>query len=414
MTLLSPYRVLDLTTERGLLCGQIFGDLGADVIKIEPPGGSPARRIGPFAGDRRDDLDASLYWWAYNRNKRGITLDVAQPAGRELLLRLAARADFFLESNNPGAMAALGLGYDDLAAVNPGLIYVSITPFGQDGPKAGYADSDLVILAASGFIALTGDDDRPPVRVTVPQAYLHASADGASGALIALWERHRSGRGQQVDVSAQQSMNQATFCSSLVAALGMSENRRLSGGYKYGDYLLRQVFACKDGHVAITFLFGNAMGPFTRRLMEWLHEEGFCDEATRDIDWIGYGELLMHGEVPHEKFERVKEILETFTKTKTKEELLHAALTRRLLVAPVVTIDEVAANDQLAARDYWRDIEHAQRSVRYPGPFAKISGAPIEYRYRPPAVGEHNREVYVDELGLSERELGQLQARGIV
>jgi len=307
-------------------------------------------------------------------------------------------------------MAALGLGYEDLTAANPGLIYVSITPFGQDGPKAHYADSDLVILAASGFIALTGDDDRPPVRVTVPQAYLHASADGAAGALIALWERHRSGRGQQVDVSAQQSMNQATFCSSLVAALGMSENRRLSGGYKYGDYLLRQVFACKDGHVAITFLFGNAMGPFTRRLMEWLHEEGFCDEATRDIDWIGYGELLMHGEVPHEKFERVKEILETFTKTKTKDELLHAALTRRLLVAPVATIDEVVANGQLASRDYWRDLD----GVRYPGPFVKFSSAPIEYRRRAPAVGEHNREIYIDELGMSEAELEELQAKGVV
>jgi len=410
MTLLSPYRVLDLTTERGLLCGQIFGDLGADVIKIEPPGGSPARRIGPFANDRPDDPEASLYWQAYNRNKRGITLDVAQPAGRELLLRLAARADFFLESDSPGALAALGLGYDGLAAANPGLIYVSITPFGQDGPKAHYADSDLVILAASGFIALTGDDDRPPVRVTVPQAYLHASADGAAGALIALWERHTSGRGQQVDVSAQQSMNQATFCSSLVAALGMSENRRLSGGYKYGDYLLRQVFACKDGHVAITFLFGNAMGPFTRRLMEWVHAEGFCDEATRDIDWIGYGELLMHSTVPHAEFERVKEILETFTKTKTKDELLRAALTKRLLVAPVATIDEVVANEQLASRDYWREHD----GVRYPGPFVKFSAAPIEYRRRAPAIGEHNREVYVDELGLSDAELAGLRAKGIV
>ncbi len=410
MTLLAPYRVLDLTTERGLLCGQILGDLGADVIKVEPPGGSPARRIGPFAGDRSDDTEASLYWWAYNRNKRGVTLDVAQPAGRELLLRLVERADFFLESENPGGMGALGLGYDDLAAANPGLIYVSITPFGQDGPKAHYADSDLIILAASGFIALTGDDDRPPVRVTVPQAYLHASADGAAGALIALWERHTSGRGQQVDVSAQQSMNLATFCSSLVAALGMAENRRLSGGYKYGDYLLRQVFACKDGHVAITFLFGNAMGPFTRRLMEWVHDEGSCDETTRDIDWIGYGELLMHSDVPHDDFERLKQTLESFTKTKTKAELLQAALTKRLLVAPVATIDEVVSNDQLASRDYWRDLD----GVRYPGPFVKFSSAPIEYRRRAPRVGEHNREIYVDELGLSEARLADLQGRNLI
>ncbi len=410
MTLLAPYRVLDLSTERGLLCGQILGDLGADVIKIEPPGGSPARRTGPFRDDRADDPEASLYWWAYNRNKRGITLDLASTEGRALLLRLVERADFVIESDSPGAMAALGLGYDDLAAVNPALIYVSITPFGQDGPKASYADSDLVILAASGFIALTGDDDRPPVRVTVPQAYLHASADGAAGALIALWERHRSGRGQQIDVSAQQSMNLATFCSSLVAALGMSENRRLSGGYKYGDYLLRQVFACKDGHVAITFLFGNAMGPFTRRLMEWVHDEGFCDEATRDIDWIGYGELLMHSNVPHDDFERLKATLESFTRTKTKDELLLAALTKRLLVAPVATIDEVVANDQLAARDYWREID----GVRYPGPFVKFAPQPIEYRRRAPRIGEHNREIYVDELGLSEAELAELRDKGVI
>ena len=410
MSLLSPYRVLDLSTERGLLCGQVLGELGADVIKIEPPGGSPARRIGPFRHGRSDDSEASLYWWAYNRNKRSITLDVTSAEGRNVLLRLVERADFVIESDNSGAMAALGLGYDDLAAVNSKLIYVSITPFGQDGPKASYADSDLVILAASGFIALTGDDDRPPVRVTVPQAYLHASADGAAGALIALWERHRSGRGQQVDVSAQQSMNLATFCSSLVAALGMSENRRLSGGYKYGDYLLRQVFACKDGHVAITFLFGNAMGPFTRRLMQWVHDEGFCDDATRDIDWIGYGELLMHGAVPHDDFEGLKQTLETFTKTKTKAELLQAALTKRLLVAPVATIDEVVSNEQLAARDYWRDVD----GVRYPGPFVKLSPQPIEYRLRAPRLGEHNREVYIDELGMSEAELADLQTKGIV
>jgi crotonobetainyl-CoA:carnitine CoA-transferase CaiB-like acyl-CoA transferase len=190
----------------------------------------------------------------------------------------------------------------------------------------------------------------------------------------------------------------------------MSENRRLSGGYKYGDYLLRQVFACQDGHVAITFLFGNAMGPFTRRLMEWVHAEGFCDDATRDIDWIGYGELLMHSKVPHDDFERLKQTLETFTRTKTKDELLHAALTKRLLVAPVATIAEVVANDQLASRDYWRQVD----GMRTPGPFVKFSAAPIEYRRAAPRIGEHNREVYVDELGLSEAELAELQAKGVV
>ncbi len=210
--MLSPYRVLDLTDERGLLCGQILADLGADVIAVEPPGGSSARRIGPFAGDVPDP-ERSLHWWAYARNKRGITLDLDTDDGREKLRQLVAGADFLIESAAPGEMAARGLGYGDLAAINPALVYVSITPFGQDGPKAHYAATDLTILAAAGVLVRQGDEDRPPVRVSVPQAWLHASAEAAGAALVAHHERARSGRGQHVDVSAQQAVLLATFCS---------------------------------------------------------------------------------------------------------------------------------------------------------------------------------------------------------
>src|SRR5579863_7292220 len=133
--MLGGCRVLDLTTERGLLCGQILGDLGADVIKVEPPGGSPVRSLEPFFKDERGP-ERSVYWWAHNRNKRGITLNLEAAEGRELLRRLAAHAEILIESDDPGAMAARGLGYDDLAAVNPALVYASITPFGQHGPKA--------------------------------------------------------------------------------------------------------------------------------------------------------------------------------------------------------------------------------------------------------------------------------------
>ena len=182
--MLGPYRVLDLTNQRGLLCGQILADLGADVIQIEPPGGSPARRLGPFAGDVVDS-ERSLFWWAYARNKRGITLNLDHDGGRAILRRLVAPAHFVIESENPGTLAQRGCGYADLAAINPALVYVSITPFGQDGPKANYADSDLVILAAGGPLILTGDEDRAPVRVSIPQAYLHASGQAAVAALIA-------------------------------------------------------------------------------------------------------------------------------------------------------------------------------------------------------------------------------------
>ncbi|MGH7965696.1 MAG: CaiB/BaiF CoA transferase family protein [Candidatus Binatia bacterium] len=414
--MLSPYRVLDLTTERGLLCGQILADFGADVIKVEPPGGSPARRIGPFYHDERHP-DRSLYWWAYNRNKRSITLDIQRAEGQALLKRLLAKADFFIESDNPGTLATLGLGYAELAAVNPALVYVSITPFGQDGPKASYADSDLVILAAGGPMIIAGDDDRPPLRISVPQAYLHASAEAVIAALIAHHERVRSGVGQHVDVSAQQSVAQATQAYILSAPFGDSEARRMAGGLKVGPLNLRLLWPAKDGHVSITFLFGTAFAHFTKRLMQWICEEGLCDEATRDKDWAAYGAYLFTGgEEAIADYERLKLVVERFSTSKTKAELLQGALARAVLIAPVSTIDEVVGSEQLAARQYWQNVEHPelQTTIRYPGPFVKYSETPLAYRRRPPLVGEHNREVYVDELRVTEDELTDLQTKGVI
>ena len=414
--MLNPYRVLDLTTERGLLCGQILGDLGADVITVEPPGGSPARQLGPFYKDQPDP-NGSLYWWAYNRNKRSITLDITTDEGKTLLRRLAKSARFFIESDMPGALAELGLGYADLAADNPALIYVSITPFGQDGPKASYADSDLVILAAGGPLILTGDEDRPPVRVSVPQAYPHASAAAAAAAMIALYESLQSGQGQHIDISAQQAVAQATQSSLLATPLGDAESKRMSGGVKLGNIPIRLVWPAKDGHVAITYLFGSAVAHFTQRFMNWICEEGFCDEATRDQDWVGYGGYLFGGsDEAIEDYLGLTKLVERFTLTKTKAELLEGALDRGLLIAPITTADEVVNSPQLAARNYWQALNHPEldQTVSYPGPFAKFSASPITYRRRPPTVGEHNTEIYTNELGLTAQQLAELTHKGVI
>jgi crotonobetainyl-CoA:carnitine CoA-transferase CaiB-like acyl-CoA transferase len=409
--MLSPYRVLDLTTERGLLCGQILGDLGADVVQVEPPGGAAARRLGPFLDDVPHP-DRSLFWWAHTRNKRSITLDLDRPGGRDILLRLAATAEFLIESDDPGAMAARGLGRDEVERVNPRCIYVSITPFGQDGPRARWAESDLVLMAASGPLLLTGDADRPPIRLPVPQAYLHAGAEAAVAAMVAHHERQRSGRGQHVDVSAQQALTLATQSYILCAQLGAPEVQRSAGGLRHGRLELRLLFPARDGHVAITFLFGSAIGPFSRRLMEYIHDEGGCDAATRDKDWLRYSELLASGDEPVEEFERVKGVIAAFTATRTKAELLAAALARGLLVAPVSTLAEVAESPQLRSRDYWEEVVHPElgRTVRYPGPFARFGASPLRTRRRPPLVGEHNDEVYA-ELGL---DVADLVRRGLV
>jgi crotonobetainyl-CoA:carnitine CoA-transferase CaiB-like acyl-CoA transferase len=236
--MLSPYRVLDLTTRRGLLCGQILGDLGADVIHIEPPGGAEARRIGPFAGDI-EHPDRSLFWWAQTRNERAVTLDLESAEGRDVLRRLVAGAHFLIESDDAGAMAARDLGPEHLLALNPALVHVSITPFGEDGPKAHWAEADLVLLAAGGPLFLTGDEDRPPVRLPVPQAWFHAAAEAAVGAMIAHHERQRSGRGQHVDVSAQQAVALATQSYILCAAVRAPQVRRMAGGIKHGKLKAR-------------------------------------------------------------------------------------------------------------------------------------------------------------------------------
>jgi crotonobetainyl-CoA:carnitine CoA-transferase CaiB-like acyl-CoA transferase len=392
--MLSPYRVLDLCGERGMLCGQILADLGADVILVEPPGGAAARRVGPFHGDVADP-ERSLEFWAFNRNKRSLVLDLESPGGREELRALVRGADVLIESDPPGALARRGLGYADLAAANPALVYVSITPFGQSGPKARWADSDLILMAAGGPLAVGGEQDRAPLRLSVPQAYHHAAADAALGALVALHERLRSGLGQHVDVSAQQSVTACTQANILSAAVGDRTLARTAGGIQSGPIRLRLIYPAKDGHVAITHLFGSTIGPATARLMHYVHDTGFCDAATRDKDWIGYGALLASGAEPIEEFERVKCCVAECTRSKTKAELLQAALDHRLLVAPVTTIADVVNSAQLAAREYFQTLEyeHLGVSVRHPGPFAKLGDSPIRYRRRPPRIGEHEAEI---------------------
>jgi crotonobetainyl-CoA:carnitine CoA-transferase CaiB-like acyl-CoA transferase len=390
---LGHIRVLDLSDGGALLCGRILADLGADVIQIEPPGGAAARRLGPYAGGSPDP-ERSLFWWSYARGKRGLVLDLASEAGRRELLALAAGADVLIESAAPGALAALGLGYEDLSAHNPALVVVSITPFGQTGPRAHAPATDLTVLAASGPLALTGDDDRPPVRAAVPQGFLHAAAEAAVGALVALHERTRSGLGQHVDVSAQQAATLAAQGNLLAIPVGGGPAGRIAGGVRVGPLRVEFTFPAKDGFVSITHLFGSTIGPATRRLMDWVHECGYCDEATRDKDWVRYTELLLSGAEPVAEFERVKRCIAACTASKTKAELLEVAGARHLLMAPVRTVAEVVESEQLDARGYLVTLPDCDGGeARHPGPFARFSAAPLRIARRAPRLDEHAAEL---------------------
>ena len=386
--MLSPYRVLDLCTERGQLTGMILADLGAEVTLVEPPGGSSARGIGPFAGGTPDP-DRSLYFWAYNRNKRGLILDLTTAEGQQRLKELVRDADFLLESYDPGYLDTLGLGWEALRQINPRLVMVSLTPFGQSGPKAGWAASTLTTWAASGTLLITGDEDRPPVQVPFRQAYLHGAAEAAAAALIAHSGRQADGRGRHVDVSIQAAAMMATQSAVLTASWDGTQVGRVSGGVKLGPLMVRFVYPCKDGHVSVTFLFGTVIGPFTTRLFQWMHEEGFCDAATAAKDWVNYVPLLLSGQEPFSELMRCTAELERFTLSKTKRELFEAALSRGLLIVPVSTTEDVVNSPQLAARDYWTPQTSPDgNSYRYPGPFAKFSTSPIRFERPAPTLQE--------------------------
>ncbi len=392
--MLSPYRVIDLTDERGQLCAQILGDLGAEVVLVEPPGGSSSRKMPPFAGDAQDP-EQSLWFWSYNRGKRSVIADVETSEGQSRIRELAASADFLIESFAPGYLDGLGLGYAALRELNPRLVMVSITPFGQAGPRASWAASDLTVWASSGVMNQTGDDDRAPVGLALPQAFLHASAEAAAAALVAHSARERDGAGQHVDISAQAAALMATQSFALAHAWGDAAVTRYAGGLKLGPLTLKFVQPAKDGFVSVTFLFGTAIGPFTQRLMEVMYEQGFVDEATRDKDWFNYTVLLLTGQEPVSELDRCIGLIGEFTSSHTKQELMDLALERRLLIVPVSTAEDLLKSPQLAARDFWRSLEHPQEglTLRYPGPFAKFSATPLKSSRRAPRIGEDSGAV---------------------
>ncbi|HCB34982.1 MAG TPA: hypothetical protein DEP66_03235, partial [Acidimicrobiaceae bacterium] len=393
--------MLDLSDERGQLAAMMLADLGADVILVEPPGGSPARAVGPFVAEREGDPEASLWFWSYNRGKRSIVLDLDAPDDRERLVELAATADVVVESAGTGAMAARGLGYDDLSERFPHLVYTSVSAFGHTGPKAGWAATDIVVSAAGMLSHMMGDDDRPPLRIPLDQTFLHASAEAAAATLIALRERAGSGLGQHVDVSAQQASTLATQSASLAHLYNTTESTRMSGGARLGPFDIRLRSPAADGYVSTAILFGEAIGPFGKRLFEWMHAEGGCDDADLEIDWIDFVDGVKSGRIGLGEYDRIQQVAADFTARRTKKELLESALEHRLLMVPISSVADVVENEHYRDRDFWREIDvpdgepagNGTAAVQFPGPWAKLSRTPLEIGTPPPRIGQHTDEV---------------------
>ena len=412
--MLAPYRVLDLTDEKGFLCGKILGDLGADVIKIERPGGDPARKIGPFY-DNEPDPEKSLYWFAYNNNKRSITLNIETADGRDIFKKLIKTADIVIETFPPGYMNELGLGYAALNQINDNIILTSITPFGQEaGPYTHYKASDIGVTALSGAMYLLGEPDRPPVRVTIPVSYMWTGAYAAMGTLMALFHRQIMGEGQHVDVSSQASAAWSADTYPFSWEANGTIAKRVGNAIALRSVkgaVMRAAYPCKDGYIC-WLIYGARAGAVTNQEMtKWMDEKGVATDWLRAQEW----EKFDPAPATQEDFNQIMEPVARFVQGLTKREFLDEAVKRRIMGYPVSTAKDIMENPQLAAREVWQEIEHPELNdtITYPGPWVKLSKSSLGIRRRAPLIGEHNEEIY-KELGLPRQDILALKQANVI
>jgi len=407
-SILAPYRVLDLSNEWGFLCGRLLADLGADVVKVEKPGGEPARNIAPFFKDEPNP-EKSLYWLFYNANKKGITLDIERSDGKEIFKKLVKKADFVIESFEPGYMDDIGLGYSLLSEINSRIVMTSITPFGQSGPYRDITPSDIAVTALSGWMYQCGDPDRAPVRISLPQSYLHASAQAAGGSLVAHYHREMTGEGQHYDAPALPWLTFIHQNHNWYLAAGTYSRRQGQRWEWTGRAIQRYVWECKNGYVAFAMIGFPASN---KALAEWMDSEGMAPAFFKEIDWWE----LDFSDVDQELRNRIEDPIMDFFRTHTREEIFKEAVSRRILILPVFKADDMLESPELAARQYWTELEHPElgTSITFPGAFFKSSETLWNIKRRAPLIGEHNEEIYMKELGFSREEYILLKENHII
>ncbi|HTW89938.1 MAG TPA: CoA transferase [Candidatus Binataceae bacterium] len=415
--LLNGFRMLDLTDDQGALCGKIFADLGAEVIKLEPIAGCPTRRIPPFLDDR-PGVDRSLYFLSHQAGKLSVTVNLDSPDGRAVVRDLAAKADFLVESFPVGYLESIGLGYAALAESNQRLIYTAITPFGEAGPARNYKASDAVTWAAGGMMFLMGQAGKPPLQMSLPQAGLHAGAEAAVASLLAHFPRQVDGRGQRVVVNMQACIVW-TLMNEQAMPIMHGDYLRRQGVYLGSPKLRRKiVFKCQDGHVAMMITGGAVGAGSTSRLVKWMDEKGFAADWMKQQDWRAWTPAIFMalGERDLRENAEMEQQVERFFATMTKHEIYAEGARRGVLLGPVNSAADTAADEQLAARDFFAEVDHPVlgRALRRPGPFAKFSRTPLDVSHPAPTLGEHNEPVYHKLLGYSAERVAELRAAGAI
>jgi benzylsuccinate CoA-transferase BbsE subunit len=410
-TLLSGFRALDLTDEKGIVCGKILAALGVEVIKIEKPGGDPARGTPPFLHNTPDP-EKSLYYFAFNTDKRSITLNLEVSQGQNLFRRLVKSADFVLESFVPGYMDSLGLGYKALERVNPRIIMTSVTSFGQKGPYAQYKGSELIASALGGVLLTNGDPDRPPVREGPDSIYFHAGTVAALGTIIAHYHREITGEGQPVDVSLQEVAASRTFNNLVIWEFGKILLKRSDGVRRIGARYTRWIWQCKEGYVFWTLTPGKFGAQGNSAMSKWIDEDGLENPLNKVTNWDEFQPAALSREELH----AYENAIAKFFMNHTAKEIVKEGLKRGINAAPVDCPADVLESHQLKARDYWVDLDHPELGIRlsYPKYFFLSNQTENFVQRRAPRIGEDNEDIYVKELGLPSTEIAAFQKAGVI
>ncbi len=368
---------------------KLMADMGAEVIKVEEPTGDLSRLWGPFPGDEPHPEKSGLYLYL-NCNKKGITLDLLKPKAQEVLRRLAAQADVLIHNYHPRQMAQRGLDYAVLSQVNPRLVMVSISPFGQNGPHSGYKGYDINVMAAGGWAWINGwpgHPNEPPLKAYGYQTEYQAGVTAALTAMAALWARLRIGKGQHVDVSGQEvvaSMLEMTY--TYWPYMGMVAVR-------WGERPIHPVdfFECRDGWIFVLCVEEHQWQNFVELLgnPEWARWDVFANRLLRA-----------------QNYDVLRPLLAEEVRKWTVEELYRAASERRIPFAPASTMGDLLRSEHLRARGFFVTISHpVAGTYEYAGAPYKFSATPWELRSPAPTLGQHNREVLGGYLGLSDEEI---------
>jgi crotonobetainyl-CoA:carnitine CoA-transferase CaiB-like acyl-CoA transferase len=394
---LTGYRVLDLSGPLGFHCTKLLADMGADVIKVEPPGGDEARRVPPFKDDSPHP-EKSLYFLHFNTNKRSITLDVEKPDGRAILLELAHKTDVVIETYQPARREELGLGYQELNAGNPGLVHASITPFGETGPWRDYKANDMAGIALGNLLYLAGEPGEPPLQPPGEFAYGMASTYGAFGIAVALYHRLESGRGQHIVVSMHECAGH--IAGYFIPNYGYSGAKPARASRKGEETDLYDPYPTKNGYARI----------FIIPVEQW----------RRLVDWMGRPPSISGPEFEKMAYRRknpeiVVGAITEFCSRHTKEELYEEGQKRRIAVTPINTVGEFMNSAQVKARETFVEMDHPViGKYLHFGSVPRLSESPGRIMRTAPLIGEHNEEIYCGDLGMSNDDLVALRASGVI